>query len=119
MRRKPHPDSNCAINWRSRDGPSTEQTDAYNWAGWPDTVPKVRQDQVKQQKQLAKQRADYKSGKSKFDPDEGRATDVKQLNMAAASVIMKTMYGARLARADLLRAVGHLSTHLTLSLIHI
>ena len=39
--------------------------------------------------------------------------EANQYNKTAAGIIMQTMYGARMARPDLLRCVGHLATYLT------
>ncbi len=41
------------------------------------------------------------------------ATSHGQLHAYASRVLMKILYGARLARKDLLRAVGHLATYVT------
>ena len=45
-----------------------------------------------------------------IDEEEGR---VGELSSISAKCLMKVMYMARLARGDLLRAVGHLSTKIT------
>ena len=38
---------------------------------------------------------------------------MRQLNVTAASIIMTTMYAARMAKPELLRCVGRLATQLT------
>ena len=47
------------------------------------------------------------------DPPTGTAEQGGLLNRTAAQVSMQTMYGARMARPELLRAVGRLATYLT------
>ena len=51
--------------------------------------------------------ADFASGA--FPPED----KPKEFNTAAARVIMKIMYAARMARPDLLRTIGYLARYLT------